>query len=140
MRSGLMMALVALMFAGCSSLSEYSSDVPAYANVDDDNKPIATYVVANVSYQFLHFIPFSTGVTWKGKDTIDRHNVSNFEMFADKATIDENLASVKAATRLAGSNRVANMMTTIDVSSAWSLFIFRRRLIKTTCLILEPKE
>lgn len=140
MRRGLLMALAALGLFGCSSLNEYSTDVPAYANVDDDNKPIATYVVANVSYQLLHFIPFSTGVTWKGTDDISRHNVSNFEMFSDKATIDENLASVKAATRLAGSNRVANLMTTIDNSSAWSLFIVRRRLIKTTCLILEQKE
>lgn len=140
MRRGLMMAIAALVLSGCSSLSEYSSDIPAYANVDNDNKPIATYVVANVSYQLLHFIPFSTGVTWKGTDTISRHNVSNFEMFSDKATIDENLASVKAATRLAGSNRVANLMTTIDNSSAWSLFIMRRRLVKTTCLILESKE
>lgn len=140
MKHVILMISLAFMAAGCSSFSEYSTDVPKYANVEGDEKAIATYVVANISYQLFHFIPFSTGITWKGEDEIDSHNVSNFTLFDDQATLDENLASVKAATRLAGSNRISNLLTTIDHSSAWSLFLVRRRMIKTTCLILERKQ
>lgn len=139
MKKFLLVPLCALALSGCTAFCQLSENVPAYALVDEDQKPIASFVVCNVSYHLLCFIPFESGVTWKRPNFEDQPWL-DIALFEDRATIDENLLSVKAALKRCNSNRVANLVTQIDDSSKWSLYLCRRHTVKTTCLILEPKE
>ncbi len=139
MKNILILALGAMAFAGCSSYSELSRDVPPYARIDDGVKPIASYVVCNGDYKLLGFVPLCSGVTWKSGPYADRDEF-NARWFTDNCTLDENLASVKAALRECKTDRMCNLVTTEDSSWVWSLFLVRSHVLKTTCLICEPKE
>lgn len=139
MKKALFVAFAALALSGCTAFSQLSHEVPAYALVDEDQKPIASFVVCNVSYHLLCFIPFESGVTWKLPNFEDQP-LLDITLFEDRATIDENLLSVRAAMKRCNSNRVANLVTQIDDSSKWSLYLCRRHTVKTTCLILAPTE
>ncbi len=139
MKKILILALGAIAFAGCSSYSELSRDVPAYARIDDGIKPIASYVVCNNQYKLLGCVPLCSGVPWQ-TGPYDSRSEFNFKWFSDHCTLDENLASVKAALRECKTDRLCNLVTTEDSSWMWSLFLVRMHTIKTTCLICEPKD
>lgn len=128
--------IVPLLLSGCASMSTLSDyKTPAGVRVENNVKPMASYYVCNHSYKLLGCIPLSTGVTWKGgKD----YNGFNTKYFSDRCTVDENLASVKAAAEKCGTDRVCNLITTVDTSWAWSLFLVKHTEIKTTCIICEP--
>lgn len=128
--------IVPLLLSGCASMSTLSDyKTPAGVRVENNVKPVASYYVCNHSYKLLGCIPLSTGVTWKGgKD----YNGFNTKYFSDRCTVDENLASVKAAAEKCGTDRVCNLITTVDTSWAWSLFLVKHTEIKTTCIICEP--
>ena len=86
-------ALAALAFAGCSSYSEiarWKSDVP----VNDGEVPLASFMTQNFSYQLLWCIPLCTGLPWTegNREVVDDFNV---RFFADEATLDNNLVSLK---------------------------------------------
>ena len=129
--------LSAALLTGCSSVSVLSRNAPANASVVPDGKPVAAYEVHNTSYRLLGFIPLGSGVTWKEGPYDERRRV-NWTAFSDHCTLDENLASVKAAAREVGTDRVGSLESVIDESSAWSCFLVTCRSIKTTCLFLEP--
>lgn len=131
-------SLAALALAGCASYSELSRDVPAYARIDGGVKPIASYVVINNSYKLLGLLPLTTGNVWQG-GAYDKRDEWNTTFFEDNCTLDANLASVKAALRECNTDRVCNIVNTLEEDSAWSCFLVNRRTLKTTCLICEPK-
>ena len=137
MKTKLIALLVApLLLSGCASMSTLSDyKTPAGVRVEDNAKPLASYYVCNHSYKLFGCVPLSTGVTWKGGDDM---NGFNTKYFSDHCTIDENLASVKAAAKQCGSDRVCSLITTVDTSWAWSLFLVKHTEIKTTCVICEP--
>jgi len=127
--------ILAIALAGCSSYSEvarWKSDV----TINDGVVPLATFVTQNFSYQLLGFIPLCTGRPWtEGDDDImDDFNV---RPFADEATIDNNLVSLKYALNKVGSHRITQLRTTIDDDSMWSLFLVNRHEVRTQCLILR---
>jgi len=139
MKKTLLTSIAALAIAGCSSYSELSSDVPAFALVDNDETPVASYVVCNTSYNLFGILPLCSGETWKQGD-IDRSNMHNTIWFKDHCTLDENIASVKHALSVAGSDRVSNIVSDQEESYAWSLFLVSRKTLKTTCLIVKSKN
>jgi len=139
MKKILILALGAIAFAGCSSYSELSRDVPAYARIDDGIKPIASYVVCNNQYKLLGVVPLCSGVPWQ-VGPYDSRSEFNLKWFSDHCTLDENLASVKAALKECNTDRLCNLVTTEDSSWMWSLFLVRMHTLKTTCLICEPQE
>ena len=58
--------------------------------------------------------------------------------FADEATIDNNLLSLRhALDRVGGSRRVTQLHTKVDNDYFWSLFIVNRHEVRTQCLILQ---
>ena len=128
-------AAAALALAGCSSYSEiarWESDTLT----NDGEKPVASFVTQNFSYQLLGFIPLCTGLPWtEGDDDImDDYNV---RLFADEATIDNNMVSLRhALDRVGGSHRIMKLHTTVDNDYFWSLFIVNRHEVRTQCLIL----
>ena len=128
-------AAAALALAGCSSYSEiarWESDTLT----NDGEKPVASFVTQNFSYQLLGFIPLCTGLPWtEGDDDImDDYNV---RLFADEATIDNNMVSLRhALDRVGGSHRITKLHTTVDNDYFWSLFIVNRHEVRTQCLIL----
>ena len=127
--------LVPFLMAGCCSVSVLSDrTVAPGVRVDDNVKPLASYFVCNHSYKLFGCVPLSTGVTWKGGPVKDFNTV----YFEDHCTIDENLASVKAAAKECGTDRVCSLITTVDTSWAWSLFLVKHTEIKTTCVLCEP--
>ncbi len=129
--------IVPLLLSGCASMSTLSDyRTPAGVRVEDDATPLASYYVCNHSYKLFGCVPLSTGVTWKGGDD---YNGFNTKYFSDRCTVDENLASVKAAAKACNSDRVASLITTVDTSWAWSLFLVKHTEIKTTCVICKPK-
>jgi len=129
--------LAPLLLSGCASmhtLSDYKT--PTSVRVEDNVKPLASFYVCNHAYKLFGCVPLSTGVTWKGGPVKDFNTV----YFEDHCTIDENLASVKAAAKECGTDRVCSLITTVDTSWAWSLFLVKHIEIKTTCVICEPER
>ena len=117
--------LAALAFAGCSSYSEiapWKSD----ARINDGEQPIASFVTQNFSYQLLWCIPLCTGLPWTEGDG-DVKDEFNVRLFADEATIDNNLVSLRhALDRAGGSHRIAQLHTKVDDDSFWSFFVINR--------------
>ena len=129
-------AAVALALAGCSSYSEIARwDSDPLTN--DGEKPAATFITQNFSYQLFGVIPLCTGLPWTegDEDIMDEFNV---RFFADEATIDNNLLSLRhALDRVGGSRRVTQLHTKVDNDYFWSLFIVNRHEVRTQCLILQ---
>ena len=137
MKNYLAIAISALALAGCSSYSEiarWDSTTP----INDGEVPIATFLTQNFSYQFLWVLPVCTGLPWtEGKDYIV--NEYNVRLFADEATIDNNLKSLDHALGLVGSRRITQLETYEDDHKAWSLCLFNRHAVRTKCIILKPE-
>ncbi len=131
------LAALALAFAGCSSYSEiarWKSDVP----INDGEVPVATFLTQNFSYQLLGCIPLCTGRPWtKGNaEVVDDFNV---RPFADEATLDNNLVSLRHALDVVGSHRISQLRSIEDDSAMWSLMLVNRHEVRTQCLILKPE-
>ena len=127
-------AVAILAFAGCSSYSEiarWNSDT----TTNDGEKPVASFVTQNFSYQILGLIPICTGLPWTegDEDVMDDFNV---RFFADEATVDNNLVSLRHALKRVGSHRIAHLRTTVDNDFFWSLGILNRHEVRTQCMIL----
>lgn len=124
-------------FAGCSSYTEiarWKSDIP----LNDGEVPLATFVTQNFSYQLFWCVPLCTGVPWtEGNEEI----VDDFcvRPFADRATVDGNLLSLRHALDVVGSHRVTQLRTSEDDSSFWSFFFVNRHEVRTECVILKPE-
>ena len=131
----LVYAVALLALAGCSSYSEIARwDSNAMTN--DGEKPIASFITQNFSYQLLGFIPLCTGRPWTEGDE-DYMDDFNVRLFADEATLDNNLVSLRyALDRVGGSRRIAHLQTNVDNDYFWSLWIIRRHEVRTQCLIL----
>lgn len=129
-------ALLPFIMCGCVSYCEISERIPEGVKVDDGEKPLAVVHVENYSYRLFGFIPFSSGETPDEIEPGRRHS-RKVRFFTDKATIDNNLKTVKAAARYYNTDRVSNLRTKTDSSSLWSLFLFNRRSVRTSCLLLE---
>ena len=129
-------AAAALALAGCSSYSEiarWNSD----ALTNDGEKPAASFLTQNFSYQLFGVIPLCTGLPWTEGDE-DIKDEFNVRFFADEATIDNNLLSLRhALDRVGGSRRVTQLHTKVDNDYFWSLFIVNRHEVRTQCLILQ---
>lgn len=129
-------AAAALALAGCSSYSEiarWNSD----ALTNDGEKPAASFMTQNFSYQLFGVIPLCTGLPWTEGDE-DIKDEFNVRFFADEATIDNNLISLRhALDRVGGSRRVTQLHTKVDNNYFWSLFIVNRHEVRTQCLILQ---
>ena len=127
----------ALAFAGCSSYTEiarWTSDVP----INDGEVPIATFLTQNFSYQLLGCIPLGSGRPWTegNEEFVDDFNV---KPFANEATLDNNLVSLRHALDVVGSHRIAQFRATEDDSAFWSLLLINRHEVRTQCLILKPE-
>ena len=132
----LLYVAAALALAGCSSYSEIARwDSDTLTN--DGERPVASFVTQNFSYQLFGVIPLCTGLPWTegDEDIMDEFNV---RFFADEATIDNNLLSLRhALDRVGGSRRVTQLHTKVDNDYFWSLFIVNRHEVRTQCLILQ---
>ena len=60
----------------------------------------------------------------------------SIRLFADDATVDNNLVSLRHALDRVGSHRISHLRTTVDNDFFWSLFILNRHEVRTQCLIL----
>ena len=134
------LAVAAVALAGCSSYTEiakWNSNIP----VNDGEVPVASFVTQNFSYELLWCIPLCTGLPWtegEGEDGIkDEYNV---RLFANEATMDNNLATLNHALDLVGSHRISQLKTVEDDSKSWSLFLINRHEVRTQCLILPEKK
>ena len=131
------LSLAALAFAGCSSYSEvarWKSNI----SVEDGEVPVATFLTQNFSYQLFGCIPLCTGRPWMQgtEDVVDDFNV---KLFADEATLDNNLVSLNHALDVVGSRRIAQLESNEDDSAMWSLLLVNRHEVRTRCLILKPE-
>ena len=131
------LSLTALALAGCSSYSEiarWKSNVP----VNDGEVPVATFVTQNFSYRLLGLIPLCTGRPWTegSEEIVDDFNI---RLFADEATLDNNLVSLNHALGVVGSRRIAQLESNEDDSAMWSLLLVNRHEVRTRCLILKPE-
>ena len=106
---------------------------------DDEEVPVASFVTQNFSYQLLGFIPLASGVPWTegDEDVCDKFSVS---LFSDKATIDNNLVSLRHALDRVGSHRVTQLRSYEKDDCDWSLYLINRHEARTSCIILKDKE
>lgn len=130
-----LVSLVATLFAGCCSYTDIGH-LKSGATADDGEKAVATVTVFNVSYSIFGILPFESGTTWKEGPYKDRASW-NWTFFEDRCTLDENLASIRAACKEVGSNRIENLVTDSDSWRFWSLFIIKRKVMKSSCTILK---
>ncbi len=132
----LLYVAAALALAGCSSYSEIARwDSDTLTN--DGERPVASFLTQNFSYQLFGVIPLCTGLPWTEGDE-DVKDEFNVRLFADEATIDNNLISLRhALDRVGGSRRVTQLHTKVDNDYFWSLFIVNRHEVRTQCLILQ---
>lgn len=137
MKKTLILPILAAALAGCSSYTDIGRPNPnAHVLSDDARKPIATVDVLNVSYSLLGLLPIESGETWKEGPYANRPS-RNATWFCNRCTIDENLASVRAALRELGSTDVANVVTEEECWRAWSLFLIKRTVLKTSCTVFK---
>ena len=132
------LAALALAFAGCSSYSEiarWKSNV----SINDGEVPVATFLTQNFSYQLLGCIPLCTGRPWTqgNEEVVDDFNV---RLFADEATLDNNIASLRHALDVVGSHRITQLRSIEDDNAMWSLMLINRHEIRTQCIILKPEQ
>ena len=127
--------LVATLFAGCCSYTDIGHLRPG-ATADDGEKAVATVTVFNISYSIFGVLPFESGTTWKEGPYKDRSEW-NWTFFTDRCTLDENLASIRAACKEVGSSRIENLVTDSDSWRFWSMFIIKRKVMKSSCTILK---
>ena len=132
------LAALALAFAGCSSYSEiarWKSNV----SINDGEVPVATFLTQNFSYQLLGCIPLCTGRPWTqgNEEVVDDFNV---RLFADEATLDNNLASLRHALDVVGSHRITQLRSIEDDNAMWSLMLINRHEIRTQCIILKSEQ
>ena len=128
-------SLVATLFAGCCSYTDIGH-LRLGATADDGEKAVATVTVFNISYSLFGILPIESGTTWKEGPYKDRESW-NWTFFEDRCTLDENLASVRAACKEVGSSRIENLVTDSDSWRFWSLFIIKRKVMKSSCTILK---
>ncbi len=131
-------SIALLALAGCSSYSEiapWNSSMP----VNDGEVPVASFITQNFSYQLLGFIPLCSGVPWTegDGDVCDDFNVS---LFSDKATVDNNMVSLRHALDRVGSHRIAHLRTSESDDSDWSIYLVNRHEVRTSCIILKDEE
>ena len=137
MKKLLLLPLLAAALAGCCSYTEIGR-VKEPLLTDDGETPLATVTVFNISYSLFGLLPIESGTTWKD-GPYDQRDSWNATWFEDRCTLDENLASVKAAMREIGSSRVLNLTTESDSWRFWSLYIVKRKIMKSSCTVLKPK-
>lgn len=131
-----LMAVVALALAGCSSITEIAK-ISTPVRTDDGETPIASVTVKNVSYSLFGCLPISSGATWQGECPFKDRASRNTVWFENRCTPDENLASLKAALKEVGSNKVMNLVERSESWSGWSLWIIRQSLETTSCTVLK---
>ena len=133
----LSLGVLAFVLAGCSSYSEIAR-WKADTTVNDGEVPVASFVTQNFSYKLLWCIPLCTGLPWTEgtEEIVDDFNI---KLFADEATLDNNLVSLNHALDIVGSHRISQLKTTEDDSLAWSLFLINRHEVRTQCMILKPE-
>lgn len=124
---------VAAMLAGCCSYSELKRDVGGMKV--DGRTPVASYEVVNVTYKILGLVPFTTGVTWKEGPYDD--SVGSMALFCDEASLDDNMASVRHACKIVGSDEICDVTGRVDTYWAWSCLLFRKQVFKTSCVIVK---
>ena len=83
---GAALALSAL--TGCMSCCELSRHVSDAVRVDGDERPLATFMVANVSYSLLGLLPLTSGNTWQSGPYED-FACGGISFFTDHCTLDE---------------------------------------------------
>ena len=127
-------AAAILALAGCSSYSEIAR-WDSSVTTNDGEKPVASFITQNFSYQLFGVIPICTGRPWTegNEDIMDDFNV---RFFADEATVDNNLVSLRHALDRVGSHRISHLQTTVDNDYFWSLCILNRHEVRTQCVIL----
>ena len=130
----LIYAVSILAFAGCSSYSEIAR-WDSSVTTNDGEKPVASFITQNFSYQLFGVIPICTGRPWTegDEDFMDDFNV---RFFADEATVDNNLVSLRHALDRVGAHRISHLQTTVDNDFFWSLCILNRHEVRTQCRIL----
>ena len=137
MKKTLILPIAAALFAGCSSYTDIGRPAPgAHVLSDDSRKPVATVVVLNVSYSLLGLLPIESGETWKDGPYANRPS-RNATWFCNRCTIDENLASMRAALRELGATDVSNVVTEEECWRAWSLFLIKRTILKSSCTVFK---
>jgi len=128
-------AFVALLsLSGCMSMCQLNRDVDA-VKVEGET-PLATYEVVNCSYRLFSCIPLTTGLTWK-EGPYDPDHADTFAWFDNICSLDDNIASVRHACKVVGSDKVRNVTARYDKSLWWSFFIVEKRIVKTACVIVK---
>ena len=136
MKMAFVFAMVALLLVGCSSYSEiarWNSPV----TINNGEVPIATFATQNVSYQLFGVIPISSGRPWTSGDGDIKYDF-DVHFFADDATLENNLVSLKHALDIVGSHRITQLQ--VSELDDWSFILLRCHLVNTKCIILDDKK
>jgi len=122
----------ALTLAGCCSYSEFKT-CPDKTPVDG-RVPVSAYHVANISYKLVGLLPITSGETWKS-GAFTEANTCGIAWFEDRCSLDDNLASVNHAAKTTGATGVRNLIGRYDTAWAWSFFLVKKTIVKTSCIL-----
>jgi len=129
----ILLPLVFAALAGCCSYSRLDRAVSGVKS--DSGTPVASYSVVNISYKLLGIVPLTTGTTWK--EGVYSDDIGGLAIFSDTCNLDDNLASVRHACKVAGARDVSNLVGRYDTYWAWSLCLVKKSVVKTSCLLVK---
>ena len=136
MKMAWIIATAALVLAGCCSSHSEISRWNTSVTLNDGEVPIGSFLTQNLSYQLFGVIPISTGVPWTSGDG-DSMTDFKCRLFAEEATLDNNLRTLQHALDNVGSHRITELNTIETNDWTWSLFLIRRHMVLTKCIILK---
>jgi len=133
-------AILTLLFSGCCSYVRIDTDLPPTSYIEGE-RPLAAFYTQNISYQFLGFLPFCSGVNWMDDDVpYEDANYWCIHFFCDEVSLDNNMMTLQRACKVVGSNRISSITHNINEDNLWSFLIFNRKVLKTSCFIMEPRS
>lgn len=127
----------ALVLSGCCSYRETTRTDYGGIRYENGERPIGTIYVENVSYQLFGFIPFQSGSFSTDYESYPSGGIGGpSKWFTDQATLENNVAAINGELQRIGASRVRNLVSQEYESSAWSLFLFNRKTVRTSCTVL----
>lgn len=129
MRRLLAVSIAVAMLCGCSTV-ESSHDFRG-VRVDGNSEPVAVLAIENSGWYLLGFIPIITG---------NPDKPGGVKLFSDTVTLENNIKMLTNKAREEKAMTVANLNSRVRDDLAIGLFIFGRKQVFTSAVIMKSSR
>jgi len=120
-------ALAAILACGCCTV-ESSHDFRG-VKVGGNAEPIAVLAIENSGWYFLGCLPILTG---------NPDRPGHIKLFSDTVTLENNIKMLSAKARQENATEIANLASRVREDLAIGFFIFGRKQVFTSAVIMRP--